>query len=141
MHGHDSGAHSFQELLRRADNNTPTSPLARTVPIRRRRPEPTPLYRTVQSQPDELVRTLMSAQQSGSVPAYVERGFRYYLGCGILAQGFARARCGQCRHDFLYRLLLHKPGGDLQRPAHGETAVYRPDHSLPRLTALISLAC
>ena len=36
-----------------------------------------------------------------SVPEYVEREFRRYLDCGILARGFARARCGQCGHDFL----------------------------------------
>ena len=31
----------------------------------------------------------------------MERDFRRYLDCGILAHGFARARCGQCGHDFL----------------------------------------
>jgi len=35
------------------------------------------------------------------VPEQVERDFRRYLDCGILARGFARARCGQCGHDFL----------------------------------------
>ena len=32
---------------------------------------------------------------------HVEREFRRCLTCGILAHGFARARCGQCGHDFL----------------------------------------
>jgi len=36
-----------------------------------------------------------------SVPEHVPREFRRYLECGILAHGFARARCGQCGHDFL----------------------------------------
>jgi len=31
----------------------------------------------------------------------MEREFRRNLECGILAHGFARARCGQCGHDFL----------------------------------------
>jgi anaerobic ribonucleoside-triphosphate reductase len=31
----------------------------------------------------------------------VEREFRRYLECGILAYGFARARCPDCGHDFL----------------------------------------
>jgi hypothetical protein len=31
------------------------------------------------------------------MPAYVEREFRRYLECGILAYGFARARCPDCR--------------------------------------------
>jgi hypothetical protein len=35
------------------------------------------------------------------VPQYVEGEFRRYLECGILAHGFARARCGECGHDFL----------------------------------------
>ena len=35
-----------------------------------------------------------SDYDAGPVPAYVEREFRRYLECGILAHGFARARCG-----------------------------------------------
>jgi hypothetical protein len=34
-------------------------------------------------------------------PGHIEREFRRYLECGILAHGFARARCAQCGHDFL----------------------------------------
>ena len=37
----------------------------------------------------------------GPVPPYVEREFRRYLDCGILAHGFARARSGQCGQDSL----------------------------------------
>jgi hypothetical protein len=43
---------------------------------------------------------LACALQAG-VPQYVEREFRHYLECGILAHGFARARCGEGGHDFL----------------------------------------
>ena len=35
------------------------------------------------------------------VPSWVERDFRAYLRCGILAHGFARARCSGCGYDFL----------------------------------------
>ena len=35
------------------------------------------------------------------VPGYVERDLRNFLECGILAHGFARARCEQCGLDFL----------------------------------------
>lgn len=31
----------------------------------------------------------------------MEREFHRYLACGILAHGSARARCGECGHDFL----------------------------------------
>ena len=34
-------------------------------------------------------------------PSYVERTFRRYLECGVLAHGFARADCDTCQHDFL----------------------------------------
>ena len=30
------------------------------------------------------------------LPEWVERDFRDYLECGILAHGFARARCEDC---------------------------------------------
>jgi hypothetical protein len=35
------------------------------------------------------------------MPGFVERDFRRYLACGILAHGFARARCSECGHDVL----------------------------------------
>ena len=34
------------------------------------------------------------------VPAYVEKTFRSYLDCGILARGLARAYCESCGHGF-----------------------------------------
>jgi hypothetical protein len=67
---------------------------------RRRRPERTPLYRTVQGHLETYL-ALAQEAQGEDVPAYVEREFRRYLECGILAHGFARARCGECGHDFL----------------------------------------
>ena len=36
-----------------------------------------------------------------AMPASVERDFRRYLECGILAYGFARAYCADCGRDFL----------------------------------------
>jgi hypothetical protein len=35
------------------------------------------------------------------VPLHVEAALRNYLKCGVLAHGFARVYCGNCRHDFL----------------------------------------
>jgi len=35
------------------------------------------------------------------LPQWVERDFRGYLECGILAYGFARARCEDCGHERL----------------------------------------
>jgi hypothetical protein len=67
---------------------------------RRRRPEHTLLYRTVQGHLETYLALAQDGQGEG-VPRYVEREFRRYLECGILAHGFARARCGDCGHDFL----------------------------------------
>ena len=60
---------------------------------RRRRPERTPLYRTVQGPPETYQALVREACSDGDgVPQYVEGEFRRYLECGILAHGLARAR-------------------------------------------------
>jgi ribosomal protein S27AE len=73
-----------------------------TWAVRAAPPEPSVLYRCVQ---EYLATWLAQCREGhhdgGPVPAYVEREFRRCLECGILAHGFARARCGQCGHDFL----------------------------------------
>jgi len=65
-------------------------------PFRRRRPERTLLYRIIQAH----FATWLALRRDGcdegdAVPGYVKREFRRYLECGILAHGFARARCGE----------------------------------------------
>jgi hypothetical protein len=50
--------------------------------------------------------TFLAESQDGDpmgwgVPRWVERDFRSYLRCGILAHGFARVRCTDCGHDRL----------------------------------------
>jgi hypothetical protein len=61
---------------------------------RRRQPTATPLYPVVQH---HLETFLARAEALGdTVPHWVEDDFRAYLACGILAHGFARARCGDC---------------------------------------------
>ena len=69
---------------------------------RRRRPERTPLYQSVQGHLETYLALAREGHDDGGgVPHYVEREFRRYLECGILAHGFARARCGDGGHDFL----------------------------------------
>lgn len=36
-----------------------------------------------------------------SLPAFVVKEFRDFLGCGVLARGFARVRCGDCAFERL----------------------------------------
>ena len=83
------------EVERQARENAPAR-------YRPRRPSQSVLYRTVQ----EHIETWLAQRRDGhdddgSVAQYIEREFRRYLDCGILADGFARARCGDCGHDFL----------------------------------------
>jgi len=60
------------------------------------------LYRCVQEHLETwLAQCRAAPDDEWSVPEHVEREFRRYLECGILAHGFARARCRQCGHDFL----------------------------------------
>ena len=72
------------------------------APYRRRHPEQTALYQVVQQHLETYLALAGEDDWDGKrVPAYVEREFRRYLCCGILAYGFARARCPDCGHDFL----------------------------------------
>ena len=74
----------------------------RTWRYRPRRPSQSVLYRCVQEHFETwLAHCHEGHDDAGPVPAYVELEFRRCLECGILAYGFARARCGRCGHDFL----------------------------------------
>ena len=69
------------------------------------------------------------------VPVWVERDFRAYLRCGILAHGFARARCADCRHEFLVAFSCKGrgvcPSCNARRMV--ETAAHLTDNVLPAL--------
>jgi len=74
----------------------------RPVPYARRHPENTTLYHVVQQHLETYLTLARGDDGEGQRrPGYVEREFRRYLECGILAYGFARARCAECGHDFL----------------------------------------
>ncbi len=101
-----------------------------------RRPSQSVLYRCVQEHLETwLVQCRDGHCDAGPVPAYVEREFRRYLECGILAHGFARARCGQCGHDFLIAFSCKGrgvcPSCNTRRMA--ATAAHLTDHVLPDL--------
>jgi len=107
-----------------------------------RQPERTLLHHVVQ---DHLATWLALHDDGcgGHAPALTEREFRRYLDCGILAHGFARARCADRGHDFLVAYSCptgisfgHKgrgvcPSCTTRRMV--ETAAHLVDHVLPRL--------
>ncbi|HEX9885503.1 MAG TPA: transposase zinc-binding domain-containing protein [Longimicrobiales bacterium] len=72
---------------------------------RPRRPTTTPLYPVVQHHLETFLARAEDEDPTGwGVLSFVERDFRAYLRCGILAHGFARARCGDCGHERLIAL-------------------------------------
>ncbi|KFB70026.1 MAG: hypothetical protein CAPSK01_000425 [Candidatus Accumulibacter vicinus] len=108
-----------------------------TAVYRRRRPECTVLYRTVQTPLTTWLELPCDRRQGAGGPAHVEREFHRSLECGILAHGFARARCAQCGHDFLIAWSCKGrgvcPACNPRRMV--ETAAHLTDHVLPRLPA------
>ncbi len=71
------------------------------------------------------------------------RSRRIFLECGILAHGFARARCDACGHDFLIALSCKGravcPSCNTRRMA--ETAAHLADHVLPRVPVRQGRCC
>ena len=103
---------------------------------RPRRPTETPLYPVVQHHLETFLTASQDADPMGwGVPTWVERDFRSYLRCGILAHGFARVRCTDCGHD---RLLAFSckgrgvcPSCNARRMA--EVAAHLTDEVIPYL--------
>lgn len=63
---------------------------------RPRRPEKTVLFEVIKKH----YKTWHKNAQK-PIPQYVDKTFKNYLGCGILAKGFACAHCDSCHKDFL----------------------------------------
>jgi len=73
-----------------------------TAVYQRRQPERSTGYQVMQSHLESWLAGCRQTDEVGSpVAAYIEQDFRKYLECGILAHGFARARCAGCGYDFL----------------------------------------
>lgn len=103
---------------------------------RRRRPERTVLHRLVRTHLETyLARAEAADPVGGGVPAHVEAQFRAYLRCGVLAHGFARARCSGCGEDFLVAFSCKGrgicPSCNARRMA--ATAAHLTDHVIPRV--------
>ncbi len=69
---------------------------------RRREPERTLLHATVRDHLRTFLEEARARTDDGAgLPRFVEAEFERYLGCGILAHGFARVRCGGCGDELL----------------------------------------
>ena len=64
---------------------------------RRRSPADSPLYRAVQNHLETFLALCHDDWEDERISPHAERELRAYLECGILAYGFARARCEEIR--------------------------------------------
>ena len=105
-----------------------------------RHPERTLLYQMVAEHYETWLDLAGAGQFDGqgdhhTPKPYMRKAFEKYLECGIFAHGFARARCGDCGHDFLVAFSCKGrgvcPSCTTRRMA--ETAAHLTDHVFPRL--------
>ncbi|MBM3986041.1 MAG: transposase [Planctomycetes bacterium] len=86
-----------------------SSPLA--AAYRPRSPEGTVLHRAVR---EHLATFLEEARTNSAhgfgLPGFIEREFREYLACGVLAHGFARLRCASCGDEHLVGFSCKRRG-------------------------------
>jgi len=99
----------------------------------RRRPEETVLYDVVREQLETFL--CRARERDRPLPRFVEREFRGYLECGILAHGFVRVRCDACGCD---RLVAFSCKGRGFCPSCGgrrmaDTAAHLVDRVLPEV--------
>ncbi len=114
-----------------------------------RHPERTLLYQTVAEHYETWLELASAGQFDGqgdhhSPKPYVRQAFEKYLKCGIFAHGFARARCGDCGHDFLVAFSCKGRGVCLSCNTRRmvEAAAHLSDHVFPRLAgAPVGVVC
>ena len=74
----------------------------------RRRPEETLLYKTLA---EHLGSFLANLEEEGkSLPKHVEKELRAYLECEVLAYGFVRVKCEDCKLELLVAFSCKKRG-------------------------------
>ena len=111
-------------------------PLVPPTVYQPRRPERTVAYQAVQGHLETWLHLVRSSEPDGDpVPAHVEREFRQYLTCGVLAHGFVRARCADCGHDFLVAFSCKGRGvcSSCSTRRMAETAAHLVDHVFPEV--------
>ena len=66
-----------------------------------RSPSETLLYKVIQENLETFIQLTESDPTKKSLPEYVKREFYEYLKCGILANGFLRIQCSDCKRERL----------------------------------------
>jgi hypothetical protein len=126
--------------MRSASRQPAQHPHKNAALYRARHPEQTLLYRTIAGHFETWLELASAGQFDGqgehhTAPTDVVQAFRKYLACGIFAHGFARARCGDCGHDFLIAFSCKGravcPSCNTRRMVL--TAAHLTDHVFPHL--------
>lgn len=100
---------------------------------KRRQPENSVLYKIVQENLETFLQ--VAEEECGRpLPEFVEKEFREYLKCGILAHGFIRAQCESCKSERLVAFSCKRRGFC---PSCGgrrmsESAIHLVDEVLPQ---------
>jgi len=99
----------------------------------RRTPEISNLYKIVAGNLETFLQET-SIHDGKGVPAYVEKEFREYLKCGILANGFIRVRCEDCKKESLIAFSCKKRGfcPSCAAKRMSETAAHLVDNLIPK---------
>lgn len=80
-----------------------------TYTYQRHQPEHTVLYKIVQENLETFLR-LVQQEYERPLPDFVEKEFRDYLKCGILAHGFLRSKCEFCHNEHLVAFSCKRRG-------------------------------
>ena len=104
---------------------------------RPRRPEQTALHTIVRAHLETFLAEPLAAG-ADAYPRFIERAFRRYLDCGVLARGFARLRCPDCGFERLVPFSCKSrlcPSCNARRMA--ETAALLVENVWPQCTSRI----
>ena len=106
---------------------------AKDFSYRRRQPEESILYKTLAGHLNTFLANL--AEEGQWLPKHVERELWAYLECGILACGFIRVKCDDCKNEQLVAFSCKKrgfcPSCGAKRMA--ETAAHLVENIIPRV--------
>ena len=97
----------------------------------RRRPEETLLYKTLAEHLNSFLANL--EEEGKSLPKHVEKELRAYLECEVLAYGFVRVKCEDCKSELLVAFSCKKRGfcPSCGGKRMAETAAYLVDNIIP----------
>ncbi len=132
--------HSHYHAGRSAAATAPAASAGKPKLYNPRHPERTLLYQTIAEHFETWYELASAGQFDGqgdyhAPKPYIRQAFRKYLECGIFAHGFARARCGDCGHDYFVAFSCKGrgvcPSCNTRRMV--QTAAHLTDHVFPRL--------